>query len=270
MGSLLTEGDHLFINKRNNAWKQALQELFNQLYLEQEKNNASNIIIRDLDAYDDEMNAFMLAQSFVKVDMPVSCVSENISWQTEEDFMNALSKKNRRNFKYEVKKFEHFFDVQVKEKLSDEELLYASELFKNVKNKNFGLNTFHMPYNLFEEMNETQDWEFIVLHIKNEYTDHQKPVAVGFCHKNVQGVYGPTIVGLNYKYVYEFGVYRQILYQVLKRAHSLGCHKINWGLSASVEKKKVGAKLFPKVAYVQAVDNFAQEVMETTIVIEKE
>ncbi|MDH5366324.1 MAG: bifunctional aminotransferase class I/II-fold pyridoxal phosphate-dependent enzyme/GNAT family N-acetyltransferase [Cyclobacteriaceae bacterium] len=270
MGTLRTEGSHMYVNRENSTWKQALKVLFKELYKVQESEKASNIILRDFDAYDDEINEFMLEQSFVKVDMPVSCVTENISWNNEEEFTNGLSKKNRRNFKLEIKKFEHFFDVEIKEQLSDEDLLHTQDLFEEVKNKNLGLNTFHTPYKALQEMNDSDSYEFIVLYIKKEYTSYKKPVGVGLCHKNTTGVYTPSTVGLNYDYVYEFGVYRQMLYQVAKRAQVLGYSKINWGLSATIEKKKVGAALFPKVAFVQAMDNYAQEMMEATTFIEKD
>lgn len=270
MGTLRTEGSHMYINREKPTWKQALKVLFKELYKVQEHEQASNIILRDFDAYDVEIHEFMLEQSFVKVDMPVSCVTENISWNSDEEFMNGLSKKNRRNFKQEIKKFEHFFDVDIKEQLSEEDLLYAQGLFENVKNKNFGLNTFHLPYKVLLEMNNSESYEFIVLYIKEAYTNHSKPVGVGLCHKNTTGVYTPTIVGLDYEYVYDFGVYRQMLYQVAKRAQVISCNRINWGLSAAIEKKKVGAALFPKVAYVQATDNYAQEMMEATTFIEKD
>lgn len=270
MGSLITEGDHIYVNKKERHWKHAMVTLFDELSKEQERQKASNIIIRDLDMQNDEMHKFMLEQSFVKVDMPVACVVNNLSWQNEDEFINGLSKKNRRNFKLEIKNFEHFFDVEIRDSLSDDELEYAVNLFKEVKNKNFGLNTFHFPYKLFLEMNNSSSFEFLVLKLKKEYSNHLKPVAVGFCHYNFQGTYNPSIVGLDYEYVYEYGVYRQILYQVVKRAHSLGCHTINMGLSAAIEKKKVGATLYPKVAYVQAVDNYEQEMMEATTLIEKD
>ncbi len=34
-------------------------------------------------------------------------------------------------------------------------------------------------------------------------------------------------------------------------------------MSASFEKRKVGARIIPKVAYVQARDNYAMELMNT-------
>ena len=38
---------------------------------------------------------------------------------------------------------------------------------------------------------------------------------------------------------------------------------IDFGVSASFEKRKLGAKIIPKVAYIQARDNYAIEVMNT-------
>ena len=45
---------------------------------------------------------------------------------------------------------------------------------------------------------------------------------------------------------------------------------MNFGISASMEKKKVGATLYPKVGYYQAKDNFAMDMMGATIAIGNE
>jgi hypothetical protein len=47
------------------------------------------------------------------------------------------------------------------------------------------------------------------------------------------------------------------------RAKALDFKKIDFGFSASFEKKKVGAVIVPKVAYIQAKDNFSMELMGT-------
>ena len=54
-----------------------------------------------------------------------------------------------------------------------------------------------------------------------------------------------------------------MLFQTIKRANELQLKKIDFGVSASFEKRKLGARIIPKVAYVQARDNYAMELMNT-------
>lgn len=269
MGSLFTEGNHMFLDRKSPYWKKALKGLIGELYKEQEIESASNILLRDMDANDQEMDEFMVEQDFVKIDLPESCIVENLNWSTEEDFRKTLSRKSREHFVPGIKRNEHFYEVQVKDQLSEDELQYAFALFQNVKNNNLAINTFLYADKLFSKMNASNAWEFILLYIKEEYSGNRRPVSVCFCHKNVDRVYSPMLIGMDYDYLMAYGVYRQTLYQAIKRANALRCKKVNFGISASIEKKKLGATLYPKVGYYQAKDNFTMEMMEATIAIEK-
>lgn len=270
MGSLFTEGNHMYIDRENPAWKKAFKAVMEEVYKVQEKANASNVMLRDFDADDPEMDEFMVEQNFVKVDMPESCVVEDLTWTSEEQFLATLSKENRKNFNRYIKRYEDFFHVETRDRLPEAELQCAIRLFRNVKERNFGINIFLFPDKVFHEMNRDPNWEFITLKVKKEYMGTDMPVVVCFCHKNSSRVYSFMLTGIDYDYNEKFGAYRQALYQIAKRAQALGCKKANYGISAAIEKKRVGAKLYPKVGYCQAKDNFAMEMMEATIAIEKE
>ncbi|MNT83065.1 hypothetical protein D3C72_2228810 [compost metagenome] len=73
----------------------------------------------------------------------------------------------------------------------------------------------------------------------------------------------PELIGMDYIAGDGFNLYRQLLYQTIKRARELEIGRIDFGISASFEKKKLGASVIPKVAYVQARDNYAMELMQT-------
>jgi hypothetical protein len=270
LGTLFTEGNHLYIDRQHPEWKKAYQLLIAELYQEQEQANATNIMLRDLDAEDPELQEFMVEQDFVKIDLPESCVVTLEEGITEAEYLKNLSKKNRQHYAQKIQRNEHFYVVQVKDRLSKEELAYAISLFKNVKNNNFGINNFLFPEKLFHLMNEEADWEFVVLYLKEEYASNRNPVSVCFCHKNAAQVYSPMLIGMNYEFLLEYGVYRQTLFQVIRRAIALNCRQINFGISATIEKKRIGATPNPKVGYYQAKDNFAMEMMQATIAIEKD
>ncbi|MFT2007918.1 GNAT family N-acetyltransferase [Pontibacter sp. 13R65] len=270
MGTLFTEGNHLFLDRKSSHWKNALKTFLAELYKEQEKENAANILLRDLDAGDKEMDDFMLEHDFVKIDLPESGVVENLNWTTEEEYRKTLSRKSREQFAAKVKRNEQLFDVVVKQQLAADELEYAIQLFSNVKKNNYGINNFLFPNKLFYLMNDNNSWEFVVLYLKDDAAPIRKPVSVCFCHINSDNIYSPALIGMNYDYLKEYGVYRQTLYQVIRRANALKCKKVNFGISASIEKKKLGATLYPKVGYYQAKDNYTMEMLQATISLDQE
>ncbi len=67
---------------------------------------------------------------------------------------------------------------------------------------------------------------------------------------------------MDYRFTEEFQIYRQLLFQTIKRAKALNLQKIDFGMTAAFEKKKVGATVIPQIAYVQARENFAIEMLE--------
>jgi len=77
--------------------------------------------------------------------------------------------------------------------------------------------------------------------------------------KNLDGV-SPNFNGRMYQK--EFQTYRQLLYQTISRARKLSMNQIDFGLSANFEKRKLGATVIPKQAFVQTNDNFLLEYLE--------
>lgn len=269
MGTLFTEGEHLYINSTSSHWKQAIKMLLLELYRFQIKIKASNIVLRDFTPDNEEFNEFMLNQGFVKVDMPDSLVVEELGWKGQEEFIQTLSKRSKKHFKEEIRKYEHLFEVEIKQVLNLEELALCKSLYKQVKNRNLAINLFDYPDKLFEKINNSEYTEAVVVRIHSDELKSKVTVAICLCYKNAFNIYIPLIIGLDYDYAYEFGVYRQMLYQLVKRANNLGCTKVNLGMSATTEKKKVGATPYQKIGFFQASDNFDQQMMEATTIIEQ-
>ncbi|MBT1703530.1 aminotransferase class I/II-fold pyridoxal phosphate-dependent enzyme [Chryseosolibacter indicus] len=265
MGSLISEGDHLYIDKNSPQWKEALVLLLNAVYKIQEKNNATMVVLRDFEEDDQEIKDFFQSQGFIKIHLPESCVIEDLNWESKEEFLQTLSANSRAKIKKDVFKYEHFFDVEIKHVVSEEELAYYYQLFSNVKSRNFDLNSFTYPKKLFSNMRNYSGWEFMVLKIKPEFDDRavKKPVAVAFNYFNDTKIYNAVLIGLDYEMSEQFQVYRQAFFVLLKNAKKLGAKRVNLGFSASIEKRKFGARIIPKVAYVQAKDNFNLELIES-------
>jgi predicted N-acyltransferase len=263
MGSLFTEGAHLFLDSSHPDHKAALSRLHLELEFLEKKLNTKMLVLRDFSPEND-LNEIFHEQGFFKVNMPDSCVYENFIWKTQDDYLATLSSRSRRHFLKDIQPYEDMFDIEIEETIGTEEIDLLYDLYLNVKNNNRGLNTFTYPKNLFERMGENSNWEFIVLRLKNEFCVGRtnKPIGVMFCYKNLNYTYVPNYIGMDYRYTEEFQIYRQLLFQTIKRAKEINFQKIDFGMTASFEKKKVGATVRPQISYVQARENFAIEMLE--------
>ena len=122
-------------------------------------------------------------------------------------------------------------------------------------------------------MQTNKQWEFITLYLKEkEYLkdDDMKgfPVAVVFCYKTDTS-YTPLLVGLNYQYKFSHKNYKQAVYQVVKRANELNVEKVFMGVTATVEKQRVGAIAIPKSVFIQVDDTYNMTLLELASVNEK-
>jgi len=178
--------------------------------------------------------------------------------------LKTLSSKSRRHFKKDIAPFESHFNIEILNKILPNQIDTFYSLFENVRRNNLGLNTFAFPKHMLQYMSDINAWEFIVLTLKPTFVDLKKeiPVGVMFCYKNSGNTYVPAFVGMDYTYAFKHQVYRQLLFQTVKRAGEIGCQIIDFGLTAGFEKRKIGADITEKSAYIQAKDNFSLELME--------
>lgn len=262
MGSLFTEGEHCFINKKHLFWKEAVKALLEETEELCQELSADMLVFRDF-YEDNELDQIFHNQGFMKVDMPETAILQDLSsFNSIEQFMTLLSTRSKRHFSKEVLSFEKVYDIVIKTDLTEEEIKHCYQLYRNVKDRNFAVNTFTYPIKVFENMTNHPDWEFILLYLKKDIEPIQSnsPVGVMFCYKNERYTYVPSLIGMDYK-AQKFQLYRQLLFQTIKRAKKLGFKKIDFGITASFEKRKLGATIIPRVAYVQAKDNFSMELI---------
>jgi len=263
-GSLITEGEHLYINTRSSQWKGAMQLLFEKIYTLQELYKANHIVLRDFHTASAEMDNLMVDNGFFKIQMPESHVINNLSWSSPEEFHDSLSANSRKQLRKKVLRNEdQFITTFITDNVPEAESSYWYQLYLNVKNKSFELNTFALPFKFFNALLHNNHWEVIQLTLKTPVSvTETKPSAVVFCYKT-KDTYIPMIIGLDYTHNKEQGVYRQALYQVIKRAKQLGKTSIQLGFSAATEKQKMGAKPIPAFAYMHIDDSYNLEAMAT-------
>lgn len=261
-GSLITEGEHIFINKESPFWKEAMQLLFEKISVLQEEHNCSNVALRDFNKEDIELDTFLVDNGYFKVTMPDNNILTNMNWENKEAYYLGLTKRSKRHFNQDIDRHEDKFEIEVAADYSEENINYWHSLYLNVKNNNLGLNLFALQPKAFKEMLMNKNWEVLTISVKDEFDFNgiEKPVAVAFCYKAMDK-YIPVVVGMDYSYNECYKTYKQLLYQLIKRGKEIGCTQIDLGFSATLEKKKLGATAIPTFGYMQAKDSYNFQVL---------
>lgn len=254
LGSLLTEGDLLYLDKNNLLWKEAILKLINTAFELQDTEKANSLILRDFTANEVELENIYYKLGFIKMKMPNSNIihfKENI----KTDYIEELTTRSRRGIRYDVIKYSHNFKSIISNKLSTQELEIVYELYKQTAKANFGINIFNYPFSFFEEIQVNKNWEFFIL------TNDNQIAAVLCCYINNK-TYSPLIMGIDYLKEEDCSFYKQIMYQVVISAKNRGYKKIFFGFSADTEKKKLGAKQIAKNAFVNIIDHYNLETID--------
>lgn len=255
MGSLFTEGSHLFLDAPLPLKHRALDILAQTLeHLEKEK-GAKMVVLRDFEE-NDALHAHFQGQGFVRVQMPDSCSIHLEKDISIGDYIGQLSARNRRHFRKDILSRLPLTEVEIIGSPTLGQLEGIRELYNNVHRNNLGLNTFPFPIKLFDNMVAHPHWEFIIITPKEHPEDI---IGAMLCYKNGGHTYTPAFVGLDYGCNEAYGTYRQLLYHTIERAIGLKCRQINLGMTAAFEKRKLGALVEGRYAYLQAGDNYILE-----------
>lgn len=265
MGSLFSEGSHHCTNLNHPMWQQAWRKIFLHLEKTSQTANSQLTVVRDFRNADSSLNRFFNEQGFVKIRMPDACLIPEICWKNQTEYVEQLSKRSAKHFRKDIEPFIGKVDVELVQSLSEVLLNQCYQLYKNVKEKNLAINTFTYPLKVFVEMNKSKHWEFILLYSKAQKKGEtlRVPLGVMFCYKNRNITYVPSLVGIDYNHIEEYQTYRQLLYQTILAATAQNFKTIDFGISASFEKKKVGAKIIQMHAFIQSDDNYTLERLET-------
>lgn len=257
LGCLFTEGNHLYVDE-NHPWKkEALNKLMQLMEGLEKSSDSMMLVLRDFNDNQEFHNNF-LGQGFVRIQMPNSCkINLNIS-ETIEDHISNLSTRSKKHFRKDIEAYEHSLHISVMQNLNDTQIKQVHHLYENVRKNNLGLNTFSYPLVLFENMSDDQNWEFIIIAIPKQ---PHKIIGVMFCYKNNNKTYVPSLVGMDYDYLDSYQTYRQLLYQTIKRAIQINFRHVDLGMTASFEKRKLGASVEEKFAYIQTSDNYTLELL---------
>ncbi len=257
LGSFFTEGEHLYYDKQHPLFYQAIQEIVRLLLQIQQEEGINNVILRDFSEEDSELFKLFYDEGFFKVQMPNANIIDSLQEDLDKEYLELLSSKARRNIRTEVLKNEDLLEFEIKSKLTTEELQLFYSLYLQVADKNFDINIFPYPYQLFQIFNEHNDWEFGILRIK----DSRKIIGIDVCNLNADS-YVTMIIGIDYSLNEIYNIYKTMLYKIVLHARKNKFKKLFFGFSADFEKKKLGAKQVPKYAFITSKDQFTFELLE--------
>jgi 7-keto-8-aminopelargonate synthetase-like enzyme len=255
MGSTVSEGKHLYLDRSYSDWKEVLMLLLDKVMEEHEKQETEMIILRDFDSDDKELSDFFVSHAFIKAAFPDSHQIKKVDWNSPKNFMDQFGRHRRQYLKQKVFKHEDYFEVDICTG-ENAELDYWYSLYENVSKKSMEVNCFKLPRKFFENIIKHPDWEVIRLRLKPEFDKREcrLPVAVMFCCKSSHN-YTPLFVGMDYDFL-DYNIYPQILWQTIKRAKALNIAPINLGYTASQNKQKFGAEPVSQSGFVQMKDNY--------------
>jgi len=266
MGSLLTEGDHLYLD-RSGPWEEALRLLLDKVQATASDAGANMVVFRDLGADAEDVGQVLLGEGFARVPLPNSMVVPLEG--DESDWLAALSKRQRQFIRSKVYPLRPAWRVEVcdAEHPTDADTLdHLYQLYLNVKNRALRLNTFPIPQTLLAQMMRTPGWELLLLHPTPDLAADLDglPAAFGLCYRGRTN-YAPLIAGLDYRFVESHGAYRQLLYQAVCRARTLGLSTVQLGMDAELEKRRVGARPSPIFMYFQLNDSFDMDALSNLV-----
>ncbi len=258
MGTQLTVGNHLYLDKTNPLWKKAFIMLIDELWKVQDAENASVLVFRDFDQNDEELSLFLIDNGFVKMDMGTSCnITHLKNLDFETYYSERLNKKKRLAFRNVVKSKEHLFRVEINN-VNDADLQYFYNLYLELKKNNLKVNSFVIPFKFFQLVARDKHWEIMKL-IHNE---SGKTAAVILSALN-ENNYHPILIGIDYSLDHSLNVYKQSLYRLILRSMELNVETLHLGLTATEAKYNMGATKVNYIGFIQQKDHYNQDLIDS-------
>jgi 7-keto-8-aminopelargonate synthetase-like enzyme len=267
MGSLLTEGDHLYLD-RSRDWRTALRLILQTARTLEDAAGAAGVVLRDLPDGDDELHTFLLGEGLLRIPVADSWAREG-GFATDEEFLAGLTRKHRYHQRTRVLGREPAFDVEVLAGGSPtagalpamhRDVLY--ERYRAVHARAFDLNVFPLPRRLIDAVLESPAFEVVLMRLagRPRTTGGEDIVAFAVQHVTDQHA-APVFVGLDYAYVPTHSSYQVLLLQALRSAQRRGAARVRFGMGADLHKARFGARREKRWAYVAANETYNADVL---------
>ncbi|HYR09631.1 MAG TPA: aminotransferase class I/II-fold pyridoxal phosphate-dependent enzyme, partial [Longimicrobium sp.] len=270
LGSYLSEGDHLYLDRADPAWPAALAVVHAQAMRAAREWGASAVVLRDLRGDDREMDAWMGARDFVK--MPLMSSYRLDARRTEEAVLADASKRTRR-FLRELADAsapyrEQVWSAQAGAPTDPAVAAHLYRLYLQVAERGLRINTFPLPESVVPALLSSPAWEVVALTLEAEAGGPGDGLPVAwFAGHRAGGHYAVFMCGVDYAYVAgtQTGAYRQLLLRMARRAREVGAHTLHLGMDAETEKQRFGAVAHPTCAYVLALEHDAGDQLQAIV-----
>jgi 7-keto-8-aminopelargonate synthetase-like enzyme len=262
-GSLLTEGDHLYLDRARD-WQTALRMVLQAARVLEDAAGAAAVVLRDLPDGDDELYTFLLGEGLLRLPVPGTWVRP-VDFADDEEFLAGLTRKHRYHQRTRVLASELAFDVQLLEGGSPDAAAlpplvrdHLYRLYRAVQGRAYDLNVLPMPRRLIDAVLASPAFEVVLLRLPQVAgTD-----VVAFAVQHVGGGHvAPLFVGLDYAFVATHASYQVLLLQALRSARRRGAGLVRYGMGADLQKSRFGAQREKRWAYVAASETYNADVL---------
>lgn len=263
VGTPFTEGEQFYLDKKHPLWKEALKELLVIIDKKQQANNINQLIIRDFESPTKEIEEVFTGQGYIKFELPKNNYIDDFSWNNLSEFKAPLSRNSKRCLNSHILRNMDKFDLVINEKPTKADIKHWHQLYENIRRNNYTINTFPLPFKLFELIANRSDWVVLELVPKPEIelpNNNGQSVAMMICQKNGTTL-NALLGGANYDYQEAHRPYSCVLYETVLYAKKHNFQLLNLGYTADREKRKVGAKQKIAYAFMQIEDSFNMEVI---------
>ncbi|HET9519320.1 MAG TPA: hypothetical protein VFO77_16475 [Actinoplanes sp.] len=262
MGSLLSEGDHLYLDRAAD-WKPALRLILAAARAEEDRVGATSVVLRDLPDGDPELRDVLLGEGFARVPV-MDTWTRALDFTDDQAFLAGLPKKARYHQRTKVLAWEGHYRVDAyaggtaeAAALSGARRDHLYRLYRAVHARNLELNVYPLPREVFDAVLARPGWELVTLTL---HDGPAEPVAFAVQHVGAEHVQ-PLFVGLDYRYVQSHHSYQQTLWQAMRSAQRHGARRVLYGMSANLQKARFGATRERRWVYLQSTDAFHHDVL---------
>lgn len=182
MGSPISIGDHLYIDKNADNWEEGLAFFIEKLTAIYDENSANVLNIRDLGNSETVVQTAFEEQGLMKVDVFDGFEISLDGISSSNDFLARLRSDQRRFVKQRAINHSDQFEVQLLGAHDVNQLNVVYQLYLNTKQRHLELNVFDCSRELFKEAFYSPNWEVLVLSLHADPS--KKPIAVALNYKN--------------------------------------------------------------------------------------
>ncbi|MCJ8314251.1 MAG: GNAT family N-acetyltransferase [Saccharospirillaceae bacterium] len=258
MGSLISEGNHLYVDTKHPHFKDAVKQMLK--WVKQNSKDVSGLILRDFVDIHPDVHELFIQQGFIKTQglnnhkVLGKTLGDNIEqWQ-----MNLKPKYRYFQRSYVLSHFKQSL-IKVKSAYNVTQLDYFYRLYLNVQKKAREINTFALPKVLFENLIKLENSEIIEVYTDQGSKRTNQPQVMALClHQGEH--YFAVVAAIDYANKQQ-AIYRQLLVAINERAREKGVEYVHLGFGASLEKRRVGALANENYLYIQQLQHFSFEAM---------